>query len=231
MEDVLFFELFHTSSPSFFKNTIALSPRTQHGNPFKQEAPVCGHAPGPADSQLLKVCLTVGLGSSSSSTSSLGTSQSLVSVLNFLTKVGGARRGARLEITPMQWQHRVCFIDISVHGAMSRRLCTPATFTYFPALSSGLLQAHPSQPFLAVRLVEFESVQTMLVVLRPLIRKLAAQRPLLPNSRRSRAWNDSANESQTKLFLGDCRDGPSPPQEVVDVLKFSVVGTSTLQSD
>ncbi len=41
--------------------------------------PVHGPALGPADSQLLKVCLTEGLGSSSS----LGTSQSLVSVLNF----------------------------------------------------------------------------------------------------------------------------------------------------
>ncbi|GLD70344.1 uncharacterized protein AKAME5_002166100 [Lates japonicus] len=49
--------------------------------------PVHGAARRPADSQLLKVCLTEGLGSSSSS--SLGTSQSLVSVLNFVARVGG----------------------------------------------------------------------------------------------------------------------------------------------
>lgn len=42
-------------------------------------------APAPAHSQLLKVCLTEGLGCCSS----LGTSQTLVSVLNFLTRVGG----------------------------------------------------------------------------------------------------------------------------------------------
>ncbi|KAK1904481.1 F-actin-capping protein subunit beta [Dissostichus eleginoides] len=44
-----------------------------------------GPAPGPADSQLLKVCLTEGLGSSSS----IGTSQTLVSFLKFLARVGG----------------------------------------------------------------------------------------------------------------------------------------------
>lgn len=47
--------------------------------------PVLGRVLGPADSQLLKVCLTEGLGSNSST----GTSQSLVSVLNFLARVGG----------------------------------------------------------------------------------------------------------------------------------------------
>lgn len=47
--------------------------------------PVLGLALGPADSQLLKVCLTGGLGSNSST----GISQSLVSVLNFLARVGG----------------------------------------------------------------------------------------------------------------------------------------------
>lgn len=48
---------------------------------------VHSRASGPADSQLLKVGPTEGLGISNSS---LGTSESSVSVLNFLFRVGGS---------------------------------------------------------------------------------------------------------------------------------------------
>lgn len=63
MGDVLFFELFHTSSPSFlFFNTTAHSPLAQRGNSFKREAP--GQFPLPSfaachvvySAQLFKKC-------------------------------------------------------------------------------------------------------------------------------------------------------------------------------
>lgn len=40
-----------------------------------------------------------------------------------------------------------------------------------------------------------------------------------------------AQSLQTQLFLRDYRDSPSPPQEVVDALKFCIVGPFTLQRE
>lgn len=79
------FPLLHLEQPG------ALLPRERPPPESRRESRMLPMGlPGPADSQLLKVCLTKGLRSN-------GTSQSSVSVLNFLSRVGGGLWGEERE--------------------------------------------------------------------------------------------------------------------------------------